>query len=655
MTAAVRQSRVCAMPFRFRRRLPFKSRWAIFLAAALFCGVPMAQQSAGTGNQPAQPAPSGPIRLSPPQASPQAPGAGSQPPRSTDRDRTERGDRPARGDRDERPDGQRGERQPYVPGEFEAFVQRMTFPTVVRRFGAELVTGDVDLAPEVALPPPSDYVLGPGDELTISLWGSVEAELRPTIDREGRIHVPRAGTLMVAGTKLSDLDGLVTRHVAQAFRNFQVSASLGRVRSARVFVTGFVVNPGVYTVSGLSTITAALLQAGGPSSAGSFRSIQVLQGGRAVASFDLYDLLLRGDRQADRILRSGDVVHVQAVGPQVAVLGSVNRQGIFELKPGETVGDVLQMAGGFTAIADRTRIAIERLAERAGTRVSELGLPAQVSRALDSGDILRAFSAVSVATPSDRRAKRVRVEGEVERAGEYVLPAGSSLSDAIRAAGGVTRQGYIYATEFSRESVRESQRENYERALRDLETDLARAAAAQRAATTEDTAELAARQSGSNRLLERLRALQPTGRVVLQLPIDASDLPDFALEDGDRVHIPPKPTTVGVFGSVFNTGSYLFNSERTLADYLRLAGGPTRGADEASVFVVRANGSVISQLQSAGFFSRGDALAQAALPGDTIFVPEELNKSTFLQVAKDWTLLLYQLGIGLAGIRSAIR
>jgi protein involved in polysaccharide export with SLBB domain len=531
----------------------------------------------------------------------------------------------------------------------------MTFPTVVRRFGAELVTGDGDVPPEVALPPPSDYVIGPGDELSISLWGSVEAELRPTVDREGRIHIPRAGTLMVAGTKLSDLNELITRHVGLAFRNFQVSASLGRVRGIRVFVTGFVVNPGVYTVSGLSTITAALLQAGGPSSAGSFRSIEVRQGGRAVASFDLYDLLLRGDRQADRVLRSGDVVHVQSVGPQVAVLGSVNRQGIFELKPGENVSDVLQMAGGFTAIADRGRVAIERLAERAGTRVAELSLPAQAAKALESGDILRAFSAVSVATPSDRRAKRVRIEGEVGRAGEYVLPAGSSLSDAIRAAGGVTPQAYIYATEFSRESVRESQRENYERALRDLETDLARAAAAQRTATTEEAAEQAARNTGSNRLLERLRALQPSGRVVLQLPIDASDLPDIALEDGDRIFIPSKPSTVGVFGSVFNTGSYLHNTERTLADYLRLAGGPTRGADEASVFVVRANGSVISQLQSAGFFRRGDALSQAALPGDTIFVPEELNKSTFLQVAKDWTLLLYQLGIGLAGIRSALR
>ena len=136
----------------------------------------------------------------------------------------------------------------------------------------------------------------------------------------------------------------------------------------------------------------------------------------------------------------------------------------------------------------------------------------------------------------------------------------------------------------------------------------------------------------------------------------SSELPNLVLEDGDRLYVPPKPSSVGVFGSVFNAGSYLFTSGRTLDDYLRLAGGPTKGADEASVFVIRANGTVESARQSGSWLNRGGRLGGTqATPGDTVFVPEEMEKTTALQTAKDWTLLLYQLGVGAAGIKSAIR
>ena len=133
-------------------------------------------------------------------------------------------------------------------------------------------------------------------------------------------------------------------------------------------------------------------------------------------------------------------------------------------------------------------------------------------------------------------------------------------------------------------------------------------------------------------------------------------MPDLVLEDGDRLLIPAKPTSVGVFGSVFNTGSYLYMPGRTLGEYLRLAGGPTKGADAASLFVVRANGQVISSRQESSWFSRNNPVMTAnAEPGDTIFVPEEMDKTTAIQIAKDWTQILYQFGLGIAGISTAIR
>jgi protein involved in polysaccharide export with SLBB domain len=249
----------------------------------------------------------------------------------------------------------------------------------------------------------------------------------------------------------------------------------------------------------------------------------------------------------------------------------------------------------------------------------------------------------------------VRIEGEVVRPGEYVLPPSSTVADALAAAGGMTPAAYPYGTEFTRESVRVTQQQNYDRALRDLETDLARSSATQRSATGDEAAAQAGRDASNARLVASLRALRPSGRVILQLPPDGRELPNLLLEDGDRLRIPSRPTSVGVFGSVFNGGSYLFNEGRALDEYLALAGGPTRGADAWSTFVVRANGSVVSNQQRSGWLGGGSFGGVRAEPGDTIFVPEELNKTTFVQAAKDWTQILYQFGLGIAGIVSASR
>jgi len=271
--------------------------------------------------------------------------------------------------------------------------------------------------------------------------------------------------------------------------------------------------------------------------------------------------------------------------------------------------------------------------------------------------VLRAFNSVLAVLPVERQNKRVRIEGEVLRPGEYVLPARSSINDALNVAGGLTSAAYIYGTEFSRESVRVTQQQNYERALRDLELEFAKSATTLRTNTADEAAAQSQRTSATSQLIERLRSLRPTGRVVLQMPPDSRELPDLALEDGDRVYVPARPTTVGVFGSVFNAGSFLWSDSRSMDDYLRLAGGPTKGADDASAFVIRANGSVVSNLQSKGWFSsRSSQFAGLTTqPGDTIFVPEEINKTTFVQGAKDWTQILYQFGLGIAGIVAATR
>jgi hypothetical protein len=155
------------------------------------------------------------------------------------------------------------------------------------------------------------------------------------------------------------------------------------------------------------------------------------------------------------------------------------------------------------------------------------------------------------------------------------------------------------------------------------------------------------------RLIAKLKAVKPTGRVVLEIAPDSTQLPELALEQGDHLYVPARPSTVGVFGSVFSTGSFLFASGKSIADYLNLAGGPKRDADKDSIFVVRANGTVISNGQSTGWFGMTSSFGSlAAQPGDTIFVPEQMDRTTFLQVAKDWTQILYQFGLGAAALKT---
>jgi protein involved in polysaccharide export with SLBB domain len=542
----------------------------------------------------------------------------------------------------------------YVPTEFEIYVQSLLLPDAmpIHRLGAELMTPSV--APSLTgLPEPSpvvpdDYLVVPGDTLHVSAWGSVDADLLLVVDRGGRIVIPHVGAVTVAGVRAADLAATIKKQAARTYRNFDVSASVALLRSIQVYVTGFVAHPGVYSVSNLSTLSTALVQAGGPSAAGSYRAIQVIRRGQAPIEYDLYDLAIRGNRNSDVILQPDDVIHVGPIGAEVAVLGSVNQPAVVELKGSETITDVLALVGGYSSVADRGNVTVEHLGDRTSTGVAHIEMPAGGSQPVQRGDILRVFSAVAASSPIANHNRLVVVEGEVDHPGQYLLPPGSSLQDALQAAGGLTPKAYVFGTELTRERVRKEQEANQDRALRDLDADLTRNAATRRTATAQDAAALSAKDSAIQRLVANLRMVRPTGRVVLQMAPDAKELPPLALENGDRVNIPAVPTSISVFGSVFSSSSFVFSPGRTLSEYISLAGGPKRGADADSTFVIRSNGSVVSDLQGKSWFKSGSLMQTAALPGDTIFVPEEMDKTTLTEDLKDWSQIIYQLGLGVA-------
>ncbi len=273
---------------------------------------------------------------------------------------------------------------------------------------------------------PDDYILGPNDELQIRIWGQINADLRVVVDNSGQIYIPRVGQISVAGVHYSDLDQYLKNEILKVFHNFTLTVSIGRIRSIQVFVVGQALYPGTYTISSLSTLVNAVFASGGPTPQGSLRDVQVQRDGKTIAHLDFYELLVKGDKSKDVRLESGDVLYYPAVGPLVAIAGSVNTPAIYEVKPGSTLSDLIDIAGGLSTVADSTKITVERMGDHDMRTVLEFPLDAQ-SRALplNGGDIVRVLSIVP------RFENVVTLRGNVVNPGRYPWKPGMRVRDLI--------------------------------------------------------------------------------------------------------------------------------------------------------------------------------------------------------------------------------
>jgi protein involved in polysaccharide export with SLBB domain len=652
------------------------------------------------------------------------------------------------------------------PNEFQQFVSASTHQPLPM-FGYELFSGvPSTFAPLDRIAVPANYVVGPGDELIVRAWGFMDLNAQLVVDREGNIYVPKVGTINVAGLKYEQLPGSLRSAVGRVFHNFDLSVSMGHLRSIQVFVMGQARHPGSYTISSLSTLANALFASGGPSPKGSLRHIQLKRDGQTVADFDFYDLLLRGDKSGDKPLLPGDVIFVPPIGPLVAISGSVNVPAIYELASATTLEQAIQDAGGLSTVADGKKVTVERIDGHSVRRVEEILLdetglrkplqngdlvrvaslsprfenavtlrgniaqpgrhpwqpnmrvrdlipnrdflltraywrsqndsanqreikrqaeinwdyaliqrinhndlstrllPFNLGKALadaastdnqmlESGDVITIFSQNDLAVPLKDQNKFVRLEGEFETAGVYRAEPGENLRHLVMRVGGLTPQAYLYGAVLTRESVRQEQQARLAKLSQEMEKQLDASAAASsaRVSTPDEAQALAPQLESQRRMVERLKSTQPTGRVVLALAPNSTvtNLPDLPLEDGDRFYVPYQPDLVNVVGEVNNATAFLFEPRKRLGDYLKLAGGPTRDGDRGGMFVMRANGQVVSR-QENGSLWNGGFDARQIFPGDTIFVPQQLSKGSIMKNLKDWTQILSQAGLGAAAI-----
>ena len=327
--------------------------------------------------------------------------------------------------------------RPQPPTQFQRIVAGAT-GAKLPIFGADLFsTMSMPFAPIDRTPVTSDYVIGPGDQLLIRVWGQVNFNAHTTVDRSGAIYIPQLGNVQVAGLHFEQLDGYLKKQFGRVFRNFDLNVNMGQLRSIQIYVVGNARHPGSYTVSSLSTLVNALFSSGGPSQQGTMRRIELKRGGQVVTTFDLYDLLIDGDKSHDAPLLPGDVIYIPPVGPQVAVAGSVHMPAIYELKGTETAGQVIEMAGGLATMASKQDAQLDRTNLRGARHTVQLPLDAPgLKTPMRDGDILRIPSMVQ------RFQNTVTLRGNVANPGRYRWTPGMRILDLIPNQYALETRGY---------------------------------------------------------------------------------------------------------------------------------------------------------------------------------------------------------------------
>jgi protein involved in polysaccharide export with SLBB domain len=602
------------------------------------------------------------------------------------------------------------------------------------------------------LPVGSDYMLGPGDEVKVRVWGKVEGAWNLTIERDGTVRMPKVGVVSLGGLSFEQAREVLQKEFSKYYSGFEMNVTLGALRTMTVYVVGSARQPGAYTVSSLASLVNVLIQAGGPTKSGSMRDIQIRRGGKPIAHFDMYDLLRRGDKTGDQRLQPEDVIFIPPVGPVAAIAGSVNAPGLYELKGERTVSQLVELAGGLNTVAFKGRLQIERIVDNNRQVVFESDLEESKGKEVDlrSGDVLKVFQVVR-----DRRT--VRITGAVQREGElgftpgmtvkdlvalsggtkyyaylkeaeltrlhvsdagpkvekrnidlekaiagdplanlplqeddqvfvrtipewrmysqvavlgefrfpgtYTVRRGEKLSSLIERAGGFTEKAYPRGAMFTRESVRELQQKRLMESIERLERDLlARGSANLSAAASSE--ELKAKEGEilqSKELIAKLKTVQATGRMVLEIgSLEAlrNSIYDIELENGDSLVIPENPRSLQTLGAVFNQTAFVFDPAKALPDYIEMAGGYTESADKARVFVLKVNGSAVQPRESGLFlFSKAAYTTRDGKPllepGDSIVVPEKLDRIAWLREIKDITQILFNVTVA-AGVAIAL-
>ena len=470
---------------------------------------------------------------------------------------------------------------------------------------------------------------------------------------------------------------------------------------ARAALLGTINAPAIYELRNNETINQILNMSGGLPTLAAPQKAQLerVDAKRDIARY-VEDFALDA-KGLGLVLKAGDILTVFQISPQIAnvvtLRGNVASPMRYPFRAGMKISDLIPDVGALIQPDYYTRknnmvqnesarqVTVERAINSVKNLLEEINwdyavierldpkevrsvlIPFSLAKAIKEldpannlslmpGDVVTIFSVNDLAVPAEKRTQYVRLSGEVMTPGVYQIQPGETLPELIRRAGGLSHNAFIYGMVFSRESTRAQQQENLNKSIRRLEAEInsQAAGALQNALDTEKGAALQSQVAGQKLMLSRLQGLKASGRIALELDPENPALPPIILEDGDTISVPQRPSFVGIFGEVYAESSLLHKPGYTVNDYLDKA-GLTRDADTDNLLVIRADGTVEGNTSSRFLWSTSQS-GKALNPGDSIFVPGLIDRrtaySTFIQGAKDWTAILYQLGLGAVGIKT---
>jgi len=492
-------------------------------------------------------------------------------------------------------------------------------------------------APANIIPVTSSYALGPGDQLTVNYYGVHERTKKAFISRAGTFDLPIVGSVNLAGLTFGEAQNLVRKKIQEELIGTEITIELNELRSITVYVLGEAYQPGAFTLSALSTVTNALFLSGGVNKLGSLRNIQIKRAGKLVNTYDLYDLLARGDTSTDLRLEDGDVIFIPFREKKVTAGGSFKRPHLYELREGETLKDVILFAGGF-----KSEVSVNPIIEY--STINRISNKREISNIVYSnknfkkevfdGDVVNVFEYAGLKSNS------VELKGQFVNPGVYSIREGETILDIISKAGGYTKSAFTEGAIFLRKEVADLEKEGFLRSADNLEQIMIQIV---QDSTGSEGASISFEPF--NTLISKLREIEPVGRVVTSL--DTLDLKtdpyaNFELRDGDSIYIPKRPSSVTIVGEVLNPTSIQYYSQNDIEDYIALAGGLNFQADKNRIYIINPNGEAQSYKRK--YFRKNNNI----ISGSTIVITRSA-RGTF-KVAQILAPIVADLSVSYAAI-----
>jgi protein involved in polysaccharide export with SLBB domain len=502
-------------------------------------------------------------------------------------------------------------------------------------------------APANNVPVSFSYILGPGDELTVSYYGANENSTTGFIQRDGTFNLPLLGPVNLVGFTFSEAQEHLKKRIKEKLDELsiagsvdtEISINLNRLRSITVYVLGEAYKPGSYTLSALSTITNTLFLSGGVNKLGSLRNIQIKREGKLVTTYDLYDLLIKGDTTTDIRLQDGDTIFIPFIKDKVTLGGAFKRPHLYELLDGETLEDVISFAGGFNSeVGFNPEIELSTINRVSNKReISKVVYNENAkNRKILDGDGL------TVPEISGLKPSTIELTGEFKNPGVYSIGEGDTVLDIVSKAGGYTNSAFVEGGVYLREEVAKIEEEGFKRTADNLEELLFNVVQDGSIDVTEFTF------LPIITVIERLRAIEPVGRVVMSLDtleLKTDPYSNFEVRDGDRIHVPKRPSSVSVVGEVLAATSIQFYPEKKVSDYIGAAGGLNSQADRDAIYIISPDGQ--AELYERKYL-RGSNIE--LIPGSTIVVSRDSRPWDAINMAQILTPIFANLAISAASI-----